>query len=177
MVMAAAPQTSATRGSRPPAHGGPGRDVLAPRALAYLNLRDTIVTIAVATGVAVGIAFVPDDTVRIALWVALAVLTASSLLIELPWLNRMQVRHTSYTVTTEYVYITRGWLWRRTVVIATPQILNVEIVQGPMLRAFDVVSVRFTCIADIERLGPLRREAAEDARLTVLRSQTDADDG
>ena len=58
--------------------------------------------------------------------------------------------------------------------IATPQVLNVEIVQGPLLRAFDVVSVRFTCITDIERLGPLRREAAEEARMTVLRSQTDA---
>lgn len=175
--MAAAQPTAGTHPSGPPAHGAPGRDALAPNALAYLNLRDAVVTIAVGVGLAVGIAFVPDDTVRVALWVVLTVLMASSLLIELPWLNRMQVRHTSYTVTAEYVYVTRGWLWRRTVVIATPQVLNVEIVQGPLLRAFDVVSVRFTCITDIERLGPLRREAAEAARMTVLRSQTDAVDG
>ncbi len=84
-----------------------------------------------------------------------------------------EVANTSYTVTPDYVYIARGWLWRRSTVIATAQILNVEIVQGPLLRAFDAVSVRFTCISEVEGLGPLERDAAERIRATVLRAQTE----
>lgn len=155
----------------PPRHGEPGERSLAPRALAYLNLREGVGTAAVAVALSVGIAFLPDATWRTVLWGVLAALAVVSLAIEMPWLNRKEVENTSYTVTPDFVYITRGWLWRRSTVIATAQILNVEIVQGPLLRAFDAVSVRFTCISEIEGLGPLERDAAERVRATVLLAQ------
>lgn len=157
----------------PPAHGTRGDSVLAPRALTYLNVREGATTILVTTALAVAIAFLPDPGWRTALWVVVGFLAVVSLLIELPWLNRKQVENTSYTVTPDYVYITRGWLWRRTTVIATAQILNVEVVQGPLLRAFDAVSVRFTCISEVEGLGPLEPLAAERIRATVLRAQAE----
>lgn len=175
-VMAAESTMPPARSETPPLHGSPGREPLAPRSLAYLNTRDGAITAFATAILAVATGFLPDPALRVILWAVLGVLAAVSLLVELPWLNRMQVRRTSYTVTPDFVYITRGWLWQRSIVIATPQVLNVEIVQGPLLRAFDVVSVRFTCLADIEGLGPLTREAAERVRTTVLRSQTDASD-
>ncbi|MEV5041067.1 PH domain-containing protein [Microbacterium sp. LMI1x-1-1.1] len=157
----------------PPAHGTRGDSVLAPRALTYLNVREGVTTVLVTTALAVAIAFLPDPGWRTALWVIVGILAVVSLLIELPWLNRKQVENTSYTATADYVYITRGWLWRRTTVIATAQILNVEVVQGPLLRAFDAVSVRFTCISEVEGLGPLEPRAAERIRTTVLQAQAE----
>lgn len=157
----------------PPAHGTRGDCVLAPRALTYLNVREGATTALVTTVLAVAVCFLPDPAWRTVLWVIVGVLAVVSLLIELPWLNRKHVENTSYTVTEDYVYITRGWLWRRTTVIATAQILNVEVVQGPLLRAFDAVSVRFTCISEVEGLGPLETDAAERIRATVLHAQSE----
>lgn len=158
----------------PPAHGTPGDSSLAPRALTYLNVREGLGTVVVTVALSVATSFIPDPMWRAALWILMAALAVVSLLVELPWLNRKQVEHTSFMVTPDFVYITRGWLWRRSMVISTAQILNVEVVQGPLLRAFDVVSVRFTCISEIEGLGPLERDAAELVRATVLRAQTES---
>lgn len=155
----------------PPQHGTRGDRSLAPRALAYLNIREGLSTLLISVALGVGIAFLPDAMWRGILWGVLAALAVISLAIELPWLNRKEVENTSYTVTPAYVYLTVGWLWRRSTVISTAQILNVEIVQGPLLRAFDAVSVRFTCISEVEALGPLERDAAEHVRATVLRAQ------
>lgn len=171
MATAASPAPSSV--GLPPAHGTPGDRSLAPRALTYLNVRESLTTVVVAVVLCAAVAFLPDPVWRAILWAVVSALTVVSLAIELPWLNRREVANTSYTVTPDYVYIARGWLWRRSTVIATAQILNVEIVQGPLLRAFDAVSVRFTCISEVEGLGPLERDAAERIRATVLRAQTE----
>ncbi|MFT4052748.1 MAG: PH domain-containing protein [Microbacterium sp.] len=163
--------TSEPHANDPPAAGSPGKQRLAPRALSYLNVQHALVVVVIGCAGAGAIAFVPDSSLRGILWALTGVLVTSSLSIELPWLNRVHVRTTSYSVTGAYVYIARGRLWRRSVVIATPQILNVEISQGPLLRAFGLVSVRLLSIVELEHLGPLERDAAERIRSTVLASQ------
>lgn len=164
-------------GGAPPVAGHPGAERLPRRALSYLNARDGLGTVILAALLAGAAAFITDPALRTTAWIGVLVLTIAGVLVELPWLNRIQTRATSYTVTTRYIYIVRGRLRRHSVMIATPQVLNVEIVQGPLLRAFGLVSVRFTCITEFERLGPLTPEAAERARAQVLASQTGERDG
>lgn len=163
--------------SAPPPAGSAGRDGLAPNALAYLNQRETIGTVALASALAAGAAFVPDATLRTVAWIVIGAVAVVALLVELPWLNRVHVRRTSYTVTPEYIYIARGWVWRRSVVIATAQVLNVDVAQGPLLRAHGLVMVRFTCITEVERLGPLTPGAAHRVRASVLDAHPAAIDG
>jgi len=152
----------------PPTQNAPGNSSLAPRALNYLNVRTGFSTAAAVAVLGGGICFLPDVMWRGILGSVVAALAIISLCVELPWLNRKEVQSCSYTVTPDFVYISRGWLWRRSTTIPTAQILNVEIVQGPLLRMFDVVSVRFTCISEVEALRPLEWSAAELARTTVL---------
>lgn len=158
-------------GGAPPEHGAPGEESLAPCALTYLNVREGTLTVVVALVLCVTTILVFETTWRAPACGLIASLSVLAMAVELPWLNRREVRNTTYTVTRDFVYVTHGWLWRRSTVIATAQILNVEIAQGPLLRAFDAVSVRFTCIADVQRLGPLKKDAAERIRLTVLQGQ------
>lgn len=154
----------------PPPAGSPGADRLAARAGTYLNLRDATVTLVVGALVAGVAVVIPDPALRVVVWAGTALLVLVSLLVELPWLNRVRVRTTSYTVTPDFIYVVRGRLWRRSVLIATPQVLNVEIVQGPLLRSFGLVAMRFTCITETEWLGPLDPDSADRARATVLHS-------
>lgn len=158
----------------PPAAGTAGSERLAPRAFAYLNAQHALAAVVVGSGMAFGVSFLPDSQLRIVFWIVIGLLVASSLAIELPWLNRVHVRVTSYTVTDSYVYIVRGWLWRRSAIVATSRILNVEISQGPLLRLFGLFSVRLMSIMELEHLGPLERDAAERIRATVLAAQTGA---
>ena len=65
---------------------------------------------------------------------------------------------------------------QRTTTLSTAQILTVEVAQGPLLRAFKLVRVRFVCIADVEALTGLSAEAAEVIRETILQSQNGHDD-
>lgn len=109
-----------------------------------------------------------DGGTRTFVLLLLVVLTALSLAVELPVLNRLRVRHTSYSVQPGFVYITRGALVRRSVFIASHQIQNVETVQGPLLRRFGFVKVRLKCITDVESLGPLDPSAVLAIRRAVL---------
>lgn len=151
----------------PPAHF-PELQHLAPGALCYLNVRDGVSSALLGLALAVALVFVPDPGVRIQLWMILGGLVILSLLVELPWLNRVTVRTTSYAVTEDYVYLARGLLWRRTSTIPTKRVLNVQIAQGPLLRAFGLVCVQLMSVVDLDKVGPLTPAAAERLRDTVL---------
>ncbi|QGQ20021.1 PH domain-containing protein [Cellulomonas sp. JZ18] len=161
----------------PPLPGAPGRERLAPRALAYFHVRSVLEVVLVAVGV--GLALLAATGWRPSGWVfaALVGVTAVGLAVEVPLLDRHKMATTSYTVDPNLVYIARGRWWRRTVSISTAQIINVESVQGPILRRFGLVMVRFTCLADVEALGPLTPEVAERVRETVLRAARGDADG
>ncbi len=76
----------------PPAHGTPGDRSLAPRALTYLNVRESLTTVVVAVVLCAAVAFLPDPVWRAILWAVVSALTVVSLAIELPWLNRGRSR-------------------------------------------------------------------------------------
>jgi membrane protein YdbS with pleckstrin-like domain len=79
------------------------------------------------------------------------------------------MQYTTYSVDASQVQVARGKVFRRVVTISTAQILNIEIRQGPLLRHFGLVKVKFICIADVETLGPVSVTAAEAMRHTILR--------
>lgn len=151
--------------------GADGDQRLPERALRYLNYIDFLsITISLAV-VAVIAWFVFEPPVRTVILAIAAAAWVIGVLFEIRFLNRILVRKTSYSVTRDEVYIARGMFFRRFTSIPVPQILNVEILEGPVLRKFALVKVRFTCITDIEPLGPLSPEAAEEIRDTVLTAQ------
>jgi hypothetical protein len=61
-------------------------------------------------------------------WIV-APLVVIGVLIDVLVMNRIQFRAYSFTVTSDYVYVARGRLFRRSATIPTSQILNVETVQ------------------------------------------------
>lgn len=152
-----------------------GTHRLAPAALRYQNTSDIILAAVGTPLLAAATLLIPDLTWRLWILIGLGFFTVVGLVIDIPFVNRWEVRNTSYTVTPEVVFIRRGLLVRRTTTLSTAQILNVEIVQGPLLRAFDLVKVRFTCIADVEGITGVTEDAAREIRDTILASQNGTD--
>ena len=122
-----------------------------------------------------GVLWVLSEGARPYALVALAVLYAVSLTVELPLLNRLRVRNTSYSVEPGYVYITRGALINHSVLIALHQILSVETVQGPLLERFGFAKVRFRCLTDVEWLGPLDADAVIEVRRAIAQQRRSGD--
>jgi hypothetical protein len=160
----------------PPRDGEPGALGLAPGALRYKNVVAALAIAAIAL-ICMGatLLLVQSQAWRIGLLISLGVLLAAAAAADLLVLNRIEVRSSSYTATPDFVYIVRGRWIRRTVLIATSQILNVETSQGPILRALDLVKVQLTCIAEVEAIAPVTREAARALQDVVLGAQRAVD--
>lgn len=156
---------------RPPHVLGRGTHRLAPAALRYENIRTVILALVLTPLVAVACLQIPDSGWRIAALIAVGVLTLATFVVDIPFVNRWEYENTTYAVTRDTVFIRRGLLLRRTTTLSTAQILNVEIAQGPLLRAFGLVRVKFACIADVESLTGLSPEAAAEIRDIILDSQ------
>lgn len=156
----------------PPRDGDPGALGLAPGALRYKNAVAALAIAATAL-VCIGatLLLVESAAWRIGLLISLGVLLVAAAAVDLLVLNRIEVRSSSYTATPDFVYIARGRWIRRTVLIATSQILNVETSQGPILRALDLVKVQLTCIAEVESIVPVTRAAARELQDVVLGAQ------
>lgn len=80
----------------------------------------------------------------------------------------MRVAFTRYGAVTESVTIAQGFFFRRSRHIPTARILNVDIVQGPIERLWDLVTVRFSTVAGVLRLGPVPSEEAARLRNIVI---------
>lgn len=161
----------------PPRDGAPGEHPLAPGALRYRNVVSAAgIVVITAVGVALVLLLAHDPAWRLGLLIALGAISLVSLATDLLWLNPIAVRSTSYTATGDFVYIARGRWIRRTVVIATSQILNVETTQGPLLRSMGLVKVSLTRITDGEAIAPLTPAAARALQDVVLAAQRADDD-
>lgn len=144
-----------------------GVSQISPRALTYVNVRDAVSIAGVALIAGCVVVWTLDGAAQLLFLTLLAVLTVTSAVTELLFLNRLRVRYTSYTVDPEIIYIARGALIRRRVLIPTRQVLNVESVQGPLLRKLGLAEVRFKSITHVESLGPLDPAAVVAIRRTL----------
>jgi membrane protein YdbS with pleckstrin-like domain len=169
------PTTDGGRGPRPPVPvdampttGAPGTTTLPGSAASYWSTHSLIGAVGVlAVVLAVALWAGGRDALEAAAWIAVplvAVLTAVDVLI----LNPLRLASWSYTVTPDAVYIARGRFVRTSLVMPTAQVLNVEIAEGPILRAFGMVRVRFVCIGDGPVIGPVRPAEAEALRRRVM---------
>lgn len=156
-----------------PIFGEMGQVKLPQGALCYMNLRDVLDITTVATVAAMVTYFFADGQMRVILWSIIAALLLISAAVELPFLNRVRVKYTTYSVNSEYVYITRGALVRNSTLIPTRQILNVESIQGPLLSKLGYAKVRFRSISGSVSLGPLDATAVENIRRAVALRRSD----
>ncbi len=160
--------------TEPPRDGAPGEHSLAPGALRYRTILGAVAILAVgAIATALTLLLVHEPGWRLGVLIAVAVFVVLSAVTDLLVLNRIEVRSTSYTATPDFVYVARGRWFRRTTVVATTQILNVEIAQGPLLRSLGLVKVTLTRIADEEAISPLTPAAASELQSVVLGAQRD----
>lgn len=148
---------------------GAGADRLARRSVRYWNIR-TILIAAMTIAVALAADALVDLGPLAGVPWAVASLAVVAGLVDTTVLNRLRFANSSYTATESYVYIANGRIVRKSVTIATPHILNVVVLQGPVLRAMGLAGVRFTNLVESDVLGPVTPEEAERIRSVVLRS-------
>ncbi|KAL9098458.1 MAG: hypothetical protein Q9187_009661 [Circinaria calcarea] len=116
-----------------PALGDVGKQRLPSGALGYLNAR-SMIEMSTAFAAAVGVAcLIAPDSWRIPLVVGLTALYALLVVVDLLIINRLIVQRTSYTTTSEFIYITKGAVLRTTVIVPIDQVLSVDTVEGPLL--------------------------------------------
>lgn len=80
----------------------------------------------------------------------------------------LRYRNYGYRVDEREFFVARGRWVRRTVTIATPKILNVEVSQGPVQRLFNLAKVTVSQVVGTHDLGPVRPEEAERLRALLL---------
>lgn len=141
---------------------------LPAQALKYLNIQSSIQLIIVMGSAAALVSWLVPEPWRTWILIAVPALTVISLLVELPFMNRLEVKHTSYEVSATEVRLRKGVLFTRDTVISAAQILNVSVAEGPLLRRFGLAKVQFTSISHIEPLGPVTLEQANSIRATLL---------
>ncbi|WP_326967155.1 PH domain-containing protein [Arthrobacter sp. CG_A4] len=150
---------------------------LPPVALKYLTVRSTV-EVLVTGGLACGLALwlVPGDW-RLPTLVVMAILIVAGLIVDVPIVSRLTMRYTSYHVGPDAVRIKRGFLLSKDTVLSTAQILNVSIIEGPLLRRFGLAKVRFVTLNHVEPLGPVERSVALEIRRQALSTYLEASPG
>ena len=157
-----------------PLTGGVAQKRFAASSVRYWNLYS------LATGVAtilvvVLIGVVLDrDWVYPLVWLVSGI-SALFVLFDALILNKRKYRFSSYEVTPDHVYVATGRLIRKTITVATGRILNVETAQGPILASMDLVLVRLVSAMEVDSLGPVTRDEADEIRRVVLDSQHSED--
>lgn len=150
-----------------PAHPRYAR-TLPPRAVTYVRIR-SIIDIAIVGGLlCAAILFLAPPSWRPALLGAVIVLVLLGLLIDVPLIDRLVVRNTTYEVNDDRVLISRGVFLHRDLALSTAQILTVTIVQGPLLRRFGFAKLALATLTESETLAPLTLAEAEALRAQIL---------
>ena len=140
---------------------------LPARSIAYARTR-TCIDVGVAVAIFVAIVFtIAPDMWRPVLFTVAGVLVLVALTIEIPFIDRMRISNTSYDIDEGFVQIRRGILFAEDIIVPTDRILNVAIVQGPILRLFGLARIRFVAISHFEALGPLFLDDAIRLRAEV----------
>ncbi|OMH32460.1 hypothetical protein BGP79_07295 [Tersicoccus sp. Bi-70] len=147
-----------------------------PVALRYTTIRSLLTVLPVTAVLSAGILlFLPESWRFLVLGILLVVVVVGTVA-DLCLFNRWSVRNTRYSVDASSVRIRHGRLLVRETTIATAQLLNVTVNEGPLLRHWGLARVTFTCISEVEPLGPLTVAEAESVRSRALSAYLDADD-
>ncbi|MGL5827457.1 MAG: PH domain-containing protein [Nocardioides sp.] len=146
----------------PPPHGPEVKSIrLSDHSLGYLGVRSAIATAIFVSGIlAIATLIGAWDENRI--WALLAVaISVCGGLLDVTLLNRLEIRHTICTATPSLLRIDRGRVFRRSTIVRLDHILNTEVVQGPLLRAFGLYKFRFTGALSQVIFGPVDSDSIE----------------
>jgi len=151
--------------ARPAAPAEPGFQL--PRAaLTYLNLRALIVWAAVmAAGLLVHL--VLAGTIPVPLLIVAAAIATITLITDVAFVHRWHCRTYRYHLTTEATRISYGRIFLRQRSIPVKRTFGVELVQGPLLRAFGLAELRIVTVVGSHPLGPVPWREAERLRATI----------
>lgn len=153
-----------------PAIGGTAQKRFAASSVRYWNLYSSVSAISLIL-VIVLLGIVMDrDWVYSLVWL-ISGLSTLLVLFDVLILNKRRYRYSSYEVTPDHVYVATGRLIRKTITVGTNRILNVETAQGPILTSMDLVLVKLVSAMEVNSLGPVTRDEADEIRRVVLDSQ------
>lgn len=153
--------------AEPPARPRYSR-TLPPRAVTYVRIRSLIDIAIVGVLLSAAILFLAPLSWRPALLGAVLALALLGLLIDVPLVDRLVVRNTTYEVDDDRVLISRGVLFHRDLALSTAQILTVTVVQGPLLRRFGFAKLALATLTESETLTPLPLAEADALRAQIL---------
>lgn len=76
-------------------------------------------------------------------------------IIDIPFIDPARTRSVSFGLEGDFLRIRHGIFVRQDIVLPTDRILNITVVQGPILRVFGLAKIRFATISHFVPLGPL----------------------
>ena len=136
------------------------------RALTYLNLKAAIVwAITMTAGLVVHLAL--PGAIPVWLLVVAAAVATITLITDIALVHRWHIRTYRYELTETATRISHGRIFLRERSIPTNRTFGVELVQGPLLRAFDLAELRIVTVVGSNPLGPVPRPEADRIRTTV----------
>ena len=151
--------------SLPSAPAEPGSR-LPRRALAYLNLKAGMTWAGtMVAGLVVWLAI--PTAVPSWLLVGGAFIATVTLITDIAFVHRWHCRTYRYALTADATRITHGRIFLRERSIPTSRTFGVEVVQGPVLRAFDLLELRIVTVVGSHPLGPVPRDEAERIRAVI----------
>lgn len=143
---------------------------LPPAALSYENLRTLVTAVPVAAALAAAGILIGAEVVTVAtLWVLLPLCVIGTAL-DLAVINRLQYRAYRFSVVRGAVEIQHGIVLRSRTTVSAVQVLSVDLVQGPLLRAKGLTVVALRTVGGSVKLGPVCPATADRVRSQVLKA-------
>ncbi|MFJ4029715.1 PH domain-containing protein [Paenarthrobacter sp. NPDC089989] len=137
-------------------------------ALRYLVIRSTVDVLVIGTFTCILVLMLVPRDWSVPSLAATGILISAGLIIDVPIISRLTMRHTSYEVDSNAVRVKRGILFSKDTVLSTAQILNVSIVEGPLMRRYGLAKVKFITLNHVEPLGPVELAVANEIRRLTL---------
>ncbi|KJQ52458.1 PH domain-containing protein [Microbacterium sp. SA39] len=149
----------------------PSKRRLPRKAITYARTRTAVESALLATVGTVATAVLAPGDARPFWFGAVGVLVLVIVAVDIPCIDRARILSVSYDVDKGFVRLRRGIVFVEDIVVPIERILNVAIVQGPILRVFGLVRIRFVTISRFDALGPLDLDVALRLRAEVQRHQ------
>lgn len=141
-------------------------------AVRFTLLKIALAYLVAAVACAAVIVWVPWESASwIAMWIGSPLILIGAL-IDLCWLTRRQVRSYRYEITSTTVSVSHGIIVRSASTMALVQLLNVEVVEGPLARAFGLATLKLGTIGDGLSIGPIVADRARQLQAALMPAGT-----
>lgn len=150
-----------------PSLGSPGEISLPPVALAYWRVHAAVFGAVGASVAPLLFAWLWPSALNPWGWIGSVVIVVVTLFEVLAYLP-FRYKHYSYTVGSDFVYIARGRLLRRSVLIPGSKVVNISSTQGPIMRRMRVTELGITSLLHVDNFGPFPADLADRIKDRIL---------